>query len=312
MDIKLEVIHKVYDCFEVAEKYFETSLNRPSVSFDIRGQDAGRAYFKKKLLSCQTSVKFNEVLLEHNPMHFLQEVVAHECAHLIAYELYGSRIKPHGKEWKSIMQQVFKLEPNVTHRLDVSLVSKKPFMYQCQCVSQECIDENGVNEYIGLSKRQHHHALKGTKYICQKCRSPLVFSYEKIAEKPTEKTPIKPLKIMRDLLIHVDDEIIFNAVVAQRLQHIMNKKIPERVFSYPDLSNNHAFSSWLRKSSLIRKYKGALDVLDSNTSQNMISHAVVITNNKCFERDKLRLPNVKGSMKSGVKDNLIIRSIIIK
>lgn len=40
-----------------------------------------------------------------NPYAFLLTFI-HELAHLIAFEQYGSHIKPHGKEWKFIFQKL--------------------------------------------------------------------------------------------------------------------------------------------------------------------------------------------------------------
>jgi hypothetical protein len=40
-----------------------------------------------------------------NPYRFLITLV-HEIAHLVAFEEFGKRIKPHGKEWKHIFQQM--------------------------------------------------------------------------------------------------------------------------------------------------------------------------------------------------------------
>jgi hypothetical protein len=40
-----------------------------------------------------------------NPYRFLITLV-HEIAHLVAFEEYGRSIKPHGKEWKHIFQQM--------------------------------------------------------------------------------------------------------------------------------------------------------------------------------------------------------------
>ena len=35
---------------------------------------------------------------------FVEEVLCHEMAHLAARELYGDRIRPHGREWKRLME----------------------------------------------------------------------------------------------------------------------------------------------------------------------------------------------------------------
>lgn len=40
-----------------------------------------------------------------NPYKFLITLI-HEIAHLVAFEKYGRQIKPHGKEWKHVFQQL--------------------------------------------------------------------------------------------------------------------------------------------------------------------------------------------------------------
>ncbi|MGO1752353.1 SprT-like domain-containing protein [Psychroflexus halocasei] len=40
-----------------------------------------------------------------NPYRFLMTLI-HEIAHLIAFETYGHRIKPHGVEWKYVFQKL--------------------------------------------------------------------------------------------------------------------------------------------------------------------------------------------------------------
>ena len=37
---------------------------------------------------------------------FVEEVLCHEMAHLAARELHGDRIRPHGREWKRLMEAV--------------------------------------------------------------------------------------------------------------------------------------------------------------------------------------------------------------
>ena len=58
-----------------------------------------------------------------NPFAFLVTYL-HEVAHLMAYEQYGRRIKPHGTEWKNCFKQVTSpmllpevFEPNVLNAL---------------------------------------------------------------------------------------------------------------------------------------------------------------------------------------------------
>jgi len=43
--------------------------------------------------------------LESAPDGLLQEVLCHEMAHLAARELHGRKARPHGPEWKALMQK---------------------------------------------------------------------------------------------------------------------------------------------------------------------------------------------------------------
>ena len=150
MDLKLAVTEKVQDCFSKAEIYFQQKLARPEISFGIRGQDAGRAYFpiaRYSRLQKPAELRFNELLLKQEPDDFIRHVVPHECAHVIAYLIFGTAIKPHGQEWKNIMEGLFGLEPRVRHNFDVSALVNKPFMYRCAC-------EN----LVALGLRQHKNA----------------------------------------------------------------------------------------------------------------------------------------------------------
>jgi len=47
-------------------------------------------------------VHFNVCLLECD-IGFIEEIVCHEVAHLVAYLIHGPRIKPHGKEWRELV-----------------------------------------------------------------------------------------------------------------------------------------------------------------------------------------------------------------
>ena len=93
---------------------------------------------------------------------FLEEVVPHEVCHLLAYKLFG-KVRPHGKEWQSLMIELFGLKGQTYHQMDVTKVKGKSFNYQCECGP------------IELGIRRHNKVVKGKQiYICRKCRSPLI------------------------------------------------------------------------------------------------------------------------------------------
>jgi SprT protein len=124
----------------------------PSVHFNQRGKIAGCARLQKNEL------RFNPTLLKDNISLFLDEVVPHEVCHIVAFILYG-RVRPHGKEWQSLMIDLFGLQPRTYHKMDVTKVQGKQFEYKCECGP------------IELSIRRHNKVVRGQqKYICRKCR----------------------------------------------------------------------------------------------------------------------------------------------
>ena len=58
----------------------------------------GRCYPDRKL------IRIARFVLEESEELF-QEVLCHEAAHLAAYHLHGRAIRPHGHEWKALVQQ---------------------------------------------------------------------------------------------------------------------------------------------------------------------------------------------------------------
>jgi len=154
---KEALLLKGEDCFILAECFFERPFSRPTYLFNQRGRSAGTAHLQDNL------IKFNAILFVQNRDVFIQQVVAHEVAHLIVYQQYGN-VRPHGKEWQHVMQIVFKRPAQTTHSLDTNDVIGQQFAYQCQCSRYQ------------LTIRRHNKILKGAKYACKKCRGELKIS----------------------------------------------------------------------------------------------------------------------------------------
>ncbi|MCK8044904.1 SprT family zinc-dependent metalloprotease [Shewanella sp. 1CM18E] len=149
------IAQQVERCYQIAETKLKRSFPRPEINFALRGKSAGTAHLQLNKL------RFNATLLKTNHQAFIDEVVPHEICHLLAAQVFG-RVKPHGREWQSLMLQVFNLQPRTTHSFDTTAVEGKTFDYFCLCGP------------IKLSVRRHNKVLRGeTQYRCRKCGSQL-------------------------------------------------------------------------------------------------------------------------------------------
>lgn len=138
-----------------ANQYFEKVFEVPTITFNQRGNIAGTAHLQKN------HIKLNPILFADNVELFLSSVIPHEVAHILSYQLYG-RVRPHGHQWRFIMQEVFGVPPDVRHQMDVSKTRGQVFNYWCEC---------GMVE---LSLRRHNNVIRNKQqYLCRKCQTVL-------------------------------------------------------------------------------------------------------------------------------------------
>ena len=137
---------------------FHPELPRPRVWLDLRGKCAGQAHYGRG------GLRFNAVLYRENRHAYLVEVVPHEMAHWLVHHLSdGHRARPHGREWRTVMQRLFGLEPRVTHAFDTGRASPAPFRYVCHCREH------------AFTARRHSLASGGRGYRCRHCCQTLVY-----------------------------------------------------------------------------------------------------------------------------------------
>lgn len=159
--LKMQVQRRLSACLAIAETHFKRQFPMPEIRYDIRGVKAGVAYLQKN------TIGFNRTLLLENPEEFIHQVVPHELAHLIVYQLFG-RVKPHGKEWQAVMEQVFQVTADTCHQFDVQSVQGQTFTYRCECQEHQ------------LSIRRHNRIMRESAvYFCRKCKAPLKQENEK-------------------------------------------------------------------------------------------------------------------------------------
>ncbi|WP_386687511.1 SprT family zinc-dependent metalloprotease [Lonepinella sp. MS14437] len=155
--LKMQVQRRLSACLQLAENHFQRQFPMPTISYDVRGVKAGVAYLPQNL------IKLNRTLLLENPQEFIQQVVPHELAHLLVFQLFG-RVKPHGKEWQWIMQNLFQLPADTCHQFDVQSVQGKTYAYACDCQIHQ------------LSQRRHNKIMRESAvYFCRVCRKKLNF-----------------------------------------------------------------------------------------------------------------------------------------
>ncbi|MEE6032518.1 SprT family zinc-dependent metalloprotease [Avibacterium paragallinarum] len=155
--LNIQILRQLRHYLQLAEQHFQRTFPMPTVSYQLRGVKAGVAYLQKN------EIRFNRTLLLENPDYFLQQIVPHELAHLIVYQVFG-RVAPHGKKWKAVMENIFQQPAEIYHNLDVKSVQGKTFTYRCGCRTHD------------LSVRRHNKVQKQSAvYFCRECKQALIY-----------------------------------------------------------------------------------------------------------------------------------------
>ena len=146
-----QTLAKIEQCYQIADHLLQRDFPRPNISFKLRGKAAGMAHLQLN------KVRFNAQMLEENQQVFIDEVVPHEICHLLCYQLYG-RIKPHGREWQSLMLQLYQCSAKTTHNFNVNHKPQSQVEYRCNC---------GITS---LGIRRHNKVMRNQAlYRCKVC-----------------------------------------------------------------------------------------------------------------------------------------------
>ena len=168
-EIKKELLLKTHEIIEKANSVFNVSINMPYVSYKLKGRCAGQHVTSK------SEIRYNVGLATENWENFLENIVIHEVAHYVTYNLYGTlrtrkgKIISHGDKWKYVMTKLGCKNIKRCHTYDVSKVSQSRtkstarFQYKCDC------------RFHNLKQLKHKRARLGTSYICNVCHTKAIF-----------------------------------------------------------------------------------------------------------------------------------------
>ncbi|MDH5599999.1 MAG: SprT-like domain-containing protein [Gammaproteobacteria bacterium] len=157
------VIEQTKHFLESATNYYNREFKQIPVLFDLSGKAAGMYRVK----AGQRVIRYNPYIFAKYFEDNFNETIPHEVAHYVTDILYGlGNIRPHGHEWKSVMQQ-FGVAAKRTASYDlggVPLRNYQKYMYRCGCQDYE------------LTSRRHNKVLRGIgHYLCRDCGGKLVF-----------------------------------------------------------------------------------------------------------------------------------------
>jgi SprT protein len=163
MTMKQQILDRVEECFQTAEKFYGKAFPR------------ARGYEWKRNGVCggwyqhgSRTFMFQLDLAEANPETYLNVIVPHEVAHCIQRTVYGLNCTPHGKEWKYVMQRVFGLRPDRCHSMDTSVTKTRQvrrWKWYCSCRDHDMT----TNRHNQMNESIHRNGNSGRK--CLKCHT---------------------------------------------------------------------------------------------------------------------------------------------
>ena len=150
MELKDEIIQKAEETWACAQELWPKLGPIPKIGFKEMGLKAGVAWYDKRL------VEYNLSMAYHNQTDFLKRTVAHELAHLIAWEIYNAT--GHKGPWRYIMENMG-LTATTYHAYDTTHVPTKTkrIKYVCSCSVHM------------ITMVKHNRIKRGTSYSCSSC-----------------------------------------------------------------------------------------------------------------------------------------------
>lgn len=107
----------------------------------------------------ERKIRISRHLIDNHPGEVI-ETLKHELGHAVTMHRHRKRrIKPHGKEWESIMEEMEVDKPKACHNLQLT-----EYSYVVKCTNSNCDVELGRHKKSRLVK-------KPELYVCKECGS---------------------------------------------------------------------------------------------------------------------------------------------
>ena len=175
--LQQQVIEHTHSYIEQAVDLFNIKNKTVEISFNLKGRSAGMYRVSRQSVwhmgQMKREIRYNSFIFSKHYDDNFNTTIPHEVAHYITDLLYGLKnIKPHGKEWKAIMQ-AFGANAAVTASYDLSGIPLKKqslHTYQCRCREHQlsAIRHNKI-------KKRHY------QYYCNLCKQILQYKQQKKA-----------------------------------------------------------------------------------------------------------------------------------
>jgi SprT protein len=122
-----EMLLRINQKLEECAAKLDYTHEMPTISFDLKGQTAGYAWYQKN------HIQLNGDLLMKETEDMIEDTLPHEFAHIASYKFYGRDGVGHGRNWKWTMIRLG-LEPKRCHNYEVTPAKiHQKFNYTCDC-----------------------------------------------------------------------------------------------------------------------------------------------------------------------------------
>lgn len=156
--MKTFIDNSVKSLLKKASDIYGFDFDNITIDYSLKGTRAGVFHWDAD----NYSLRFNLLIAKENKDSFYNTIV-HEVAHYIVRVL-NYNAKPHGKEWKAVMNNLGIKNPQRCHSYSIPQEARtmKYYNYSCDC---------GLNHE--LSQIKHNKIKRGDYRICAVCKSRL-------------------------------------------------------------------------------------------------------------------------------------------